>query len=235
MSNNANVGKVFNLTSRMGAPGKSPYEIAVEEGYTGTEAEFYAALVSLKDGPFLPLSGGTVTGQVLIKGKNGAASVYLSNSGLRISGLDDKGVDISTDYFDTGNGYVDGKPLLTVFGSEGDEAVILRNIETPVGEVDAANKRYVDAQKPALRTVTLSTSGWATATKKQTVLVAGVLADETKQVIHITHADKASSVVWTDADIWCEAQGADTLTFSCGTVPTKSVNLIIEIEEVRAE
>lgn len=43
-----------------GRDGKSPYEAAVEEGYTGTEAEFYAALVSLQDAPFLPLKGGTL-------------------------------------------------------------------------------------------------------------------------------------------------------------------------------
>ena len=36
----------------------SPYQKAVAAGYTGTEAEFYAALVSLQNGPFLPLSGG---------------------------------------------------------------------------------------------------------------------------------------------------------------------------------
>jgi hypothetical protein len=43
-----------------GAPGKSAYRSAQENGYTGSEAEFYAALVALKDGPFLPLKGGTL-------------------------------------------------------------------------------------------------------------------------------------------------------------------------------
>lgn len=47
-----------------GRDGKSPYEAAVDQGYTGTEAEFNAALVSLKDGPFLPLSGGTLSGNL---------------------------------------------------------------------------------------------------------------------------------------------------------------------------
>ena len=36
----------------------SPYQIAVAGGYTGTEAEFNAALVSLEVAPFLPLSIG---------------------------------------------------------------------------------------------------------------------------------------------------------------------------------
>lgn len=47
-----------------GADGKSAYQSAVEAGYTGTEAEFYAALVTLQDAPFLPLSGGDMAGRV---------------------------------------------------------------------------------------------------------------------------------------------------------------------------
>ncbi len=55
---------------RAATAGKSPYEAAVEAGYTGTEAEFYAALVALKDGPFLPLSGGDIVGDFAVYGKN---------------------------------------------------------------------------------------------------------------------------------------------------------------------
>lgn len=58
-----------------GADGKSAYQSAKEQGYTGTEAEFYAALVSLKDGPFLPLSGGTISAAVTL-----AASGWSSNA-----------------------------------------------------------------------------------------------------------------------------------------------------------
>ncbi len=32
-----------------GEPGESPYEAAAAEGYTGTEADFYAALLALGD------------------------------------------------------------------------------------------------------------------------------------------------------------------------------------------
>lgn len=54
-----------------GAGGQSPYEAAVEAGYTGTEAEFYAALVSLSSGPFLPLSGGQMDNDAEIRLNNG--------------------------------------------------------------------------------------------------------------------------------------------------------------------
>ena len=40
----------------------------MDAGYTGTEAEFYAALVSLQNAPFLPLSGGTMTGALTLSG-----------------------------------------------------------------------------------------------------------------------------------------------------------------------
>lgn len=54
-----------------GTGGKSAYQEAVEAGYTGTEAEFYAAIVSLKNGPFLPLSGGDVAGAFAVVDGNG--------------------------------------------------------------------------------------------------------------------------------------------------------------------
>lgn len=51
-----------------GPAGASPYQVAVAAGYTGTEAAFYAALVALQNGPFLPLGGGTLTGDLKVKG-----------------------------------------------------------------------------------------------------------------------------------------------------------------------
>lgn len=60
-----------------GSPGKSAYQSAVEAGYTGTEAEFYAALVTLKNAPFLPLSGGTLTGNLTGK--------YLAGTWLQVT------------------------------------------------------------------------------------------------------------------------------------------------------
>lgn len=50
-----------------GTNGKSAYQAAVDAGYTGTEAEFNAALLTLKSSPFLPLAGGTMTGNILFR------------------------------------------------------------------------------------------------------------------------------------------------------------------------
>lgn len=50
-----------------GTNGKSAYQTAVDAGYTGTEAEFNAALLVLKNSPFLSLAGGTMTGNILFR------------------------------------------------------------------------------------------------------------------------------------------------------------------------
>lgn len=44
--------------------GKSAYEQAKEAGYSGTEENFHSALATLQNAPFLPLSGGTMTGNI---------------------------------------------------------------------------------------------------------------------------------------------------------------------------
>ena len=64
-----------------GADGKSAYQQAVDAGYTGTEAAFYAALASMKDAPFLPKSGGTMMGD-LNMGSWLIKHVYLDDVGL---------------------------------------------------------------------------------------------------------------------------------------------------------
>ena len=52
-------------TGAAGANGKSAYQYAKDGGYTGTEAAFQALMGS---GPWLPASGGTLTGDLRIKG-----------------------------------------------------------------------------------------------------------------------------------------------------------------------
>lgn len=68
----------------------------------------------------------------------------VSRDGIIVAGQDAKGVLITNDYMETAEGYVDGKPVLGFYGTENDELSILRNIESPVQDNDAANKKYVD-------------------------------------------------------------------------------------------
>lgn len=86
------------------------------------------------------------------------------------------------------------------------------------------------AAKPLLRTATLSASGWSN--NSQTVTVSGVVADINEQSITITVADKNSSLAWAENGLWCDAQGTNSLTFTCDSVPAESVNLRIAIQGV---
>ena len=89
------------------------------------------------------------------------------------------------------------------------------------GDVTAA-KLAEDAKSKGIA-VTLATANWAD--NAQTVAVEGVTADNNVLVA----AAPESRTAWNDAEIYCSAQAAGTLTFACGTVPTADVtaNVII--------
>lgn len=76
---------------------------------------------------------------------------------------------------------------------------------------------------PVARTATLTVAGWSN--KAQSVSVAGVTANS---IITATYAP-ASRAAWIDADVYCSAQGAGTLTFTCDTVPTQALTANIVI------
>lgn len=162
-----------------GPAGKSAYQSAQENGYTGSEAEFYAALVALKDGPFLPLKGVALN--------DGAVISHLGN---------------------------------------------------PTEEHHAATKGYVDGVRPKGYLITLSSSEWAKepiaggTIFNQTVNVPGVVADEAKQLIMPMPAS-ASQDAYAAAGIACTAQGANSLTFRCQTVPTADITVYVAVQEVR--
>lgn len=87
--------------------------------------------------------------------------------------------------------------------------------------------------KPITRSVTLSASGWDSSAKTQTITVAGVLADETKQLITPAPA-LASQAAYYDAVILCTGQAADQLTFTAKKIPTDDLTVYVTIQEVGA-
>lgn len=89
------------------------------------------------------------------------------------------------------------------------------------------------AETPVSTAVTLSTSGWDSSAKIQTVTVSGILADETKQLITPTPA-LASQTAYYDAVILCTGQAADKLTFTAKKVPTDDLTVYVTIQEVSA-
>lgn len=142
----------------LGLPGKSAYQAAVDGGFTGTEEEFNAALAGMKDGPFLPLAGGIVTGDLEVGGTFGITSknntslyAFILNTspdnlaGLSISSEQSRLIDFS-DGSDTIGLSQEGSTL--VFSSDPNapdpEHVCLRGIASPTETTDAATKGYVD-------------------------------------------------------------------------------------------
>lgn len=78
--------------------------------------------------------------------------------------------------------------------------------------------------------ITLRSSSWSSE-KTQTVLVSGVLADETKQLIQPVPSSASQSAYY-DAGVICTGQSADSLTFACQTTPTEDLMVYIVIQEV---
>lgn len=110
-----------------GKDGKSPYQQAVEGGYTGTEAEFKAILAS---GPWLPANRtegalyGASLGELYIRkpyNNNAVATI------LAAQNLDEI-----------------GNPIIELRGGALDGPIKITNVHDPDNDSDVANKKYVD-------------------------------------------------------------------------------------------
>lgn len=98
-------------------------------------------------------------------------------------------------------------------------------------DVGAATPADVDAAKPVLRAATLTTSGWSG--NSQTVAVSGVVANSSAQLIYVSPANKDSATAWGEAGVFCSAQGANSLTFVCDSVPSANISVNISIQEAQ--
>lgn len=89
---------------------------------------------------------------------------------------------------------------------------------------------WKDATKAKITTVTLLASGWDSTTPTQTVTATGILADETKQLIQAMPAPASMSAI-IDAGAYCSAQGENSLTFTCTTVPTEDIVFNVSFQD----
>ena len=101
------------------------------------------------------------------------------------------------------------------------------NLASPTYDSDAANKAYVDSKAPTYQVIALSSSAWAS--NSQTVTVGGVTADELAQLIAPTPAIASQSAYY-EAGIMCTGQAANSLTFTCQTVPTSNLTVYVVIQ-----
>lgn len=180
------------------------------------------------DERYLQLSGGTIEVDATV-----SAALTLKNT--HSTGND---TDVNrTAYldFETGNGkvvresmnYDEGYATVSFYDVENDDFVMISGLLDPAYNADAANKAYVDSKAPTSVTVTLTTSGWSSNT--QTVTVSGVVASETAQLITPTPAIASQSAYY-EAGIMCTGQAANSLTFTCQTVPTSNLTVYVVIQ-----
>ena len=175
-----------------------------EGGTTGQVLTKTSTGEEWSDAPSGLPEGGT-EGQILEKTSSGAAWVDAPESGLTQEQADGR-------YLQLSGGTLTG--ALTLNGE-------------PTEDLQAAPKQYVDALKPLARTITLTTSGWSSNT--QTVTVSGVSASETAQLITPTPAIASQSAYY-EAGIMCTGQAANSLTFTCQTVPTSDLTVYVVIQ-----
>ncbi len=184
--------------------------------------------------------GGT-EGQILEKTSSGAAWVDAPESGLtqeqadarylQLSGGTMTGAIMASFGQDFGI-FFDEERNSIVIGSGGPTFSVSANnvVEVefePTTANGVVNKAYVDSKFPTSVTVTLTASGWSSNT--QTVTVSGVVASETAQLITPTPAIASQSAYY-EAGIMCTGQAANSLTFTCQTVPTSNLTVYVVIQ-----
>lgn len=176
------------------------------------------------DGRYLQLTGGTLTGEVDM-GQN-----PIRNVGTIFGGT---GFTIRSNGTTAMNAYMlnistsDGTYISGGLTSSSIDATNITVSNVGSGDTAVPNKAYVDSKAPTSVTVTLTTSGWSSNT--QTVTVSGVSASETAQLITPTPAIASQSAYY-EAGIMCTGQAANSLTFTCQTVPTSNLTVYVVIQ-----
>ena len=96
---------------------------------------------------------------------------------------------------------------------------------------NADTNGYLENRMARSVRVSLPVSGWKS--QKQTVTVAGVLADESAQLIYPVPT-LASQTAYMDASIRCTAQGENSLTFTADATPSADITVYVVIQGVKA-
>ena len=190
----------------------------------GTTLEQYAAQLAAiaVSAPWLPLSGGTMTGNLDLGGKS-----ILNAAGISVASFT-----LNASIGGSGSAQISTNGSQVSFESGFGSSMRLSGISSPSSSDDAATKGYVDSKGPKTATVTLTTDGWRKG--EQTVTVTGILADSSAQIVDVCPANKPSADRWAAAGVWCTSQAANSLTFSCDSVPTEDINVNIRMQGVSA-
>lgn len=123
-----------------GTNGKSAYDAAKSAGYSGTESAFNAALSTMQNAPFLPIAGGTLTGNLTLKGSQnfGTKINFGERDYVHIGELTDDCLEIKAEKVDfvlgdttTSRFTINGEPLSGSVGFGTISATVDNNVGTP--------------------------------------------------------------------------------------------------------
>ena len=115
-----------------------------------------------------------------------------------------------------------GTPANTTTGTTYAAASVPNN--TTFGTQGSIYNVY-NATKHSTVTVTLSVAGWNSSTKVQSVTASGVT---TSNLVLVSPAP-ASTSVYSAAGVYCSAQGSNSLTFTCSSIPTAAITVNVVI------
>lgn len=181
------------------------------------------------DERYLQLTGGTMTGPIYLNAVDSPKSILsirgIPNAQSIVRVQTNRGATLF--YFQSVNPLLYGSIVIVPESNNPDGPCRVANVATPISDTDVANKAYVDSKAPTSVTVTLFSSSWSNNT--QTVTVSGVSATETAQLITPTPAIASQSAYY-EAGIMCTGQAANSLTFTCQTVPTSNLTVYVVIQ-----
>ena len=194
------------------------------------------------DGKYLKLTGGDVSG--LLRILNGALllnqedeqyqnSIIVGTNQFGLYKLGETRQNIAEISIDFGsNGVNSGSVNISAYDFlvKSDNAKFNNPVTVGAGTADSHAATVAQAV-PKLTIVTLPASGWDSSTKSQTITVAGVDADETKQWIECTGCISNQSA-FDDAGIKITGFAENRLTFTATTVPTVDLQVGVKIEAI---
>ena len=134
---------------------------------------------------------------------------------------------LDTMFTSTGGTFTGTPEINTTYYFSSDNMIVR---ETEVATLNGYVGSMIDAASKSV-SVTLAAASWDSTAKTQTVTVTGVSATETAQMITPVPA-MASQSAYYNAGILCTRQAANSLTFTCKTVPTADLTVYVVIQEV---
>ena len=136
---------------------------------------------------------------------------------------------LDTMFTNTGGTFTGIPEINTTYYLSSDNMIVR---ETEVATLNGYVGAMIEAASKSV-SVTLAAASWDSTAKTQTVTVTGVKASETAQMITPVPAIASQSAYY-DAGILCTRQAANSLTFTCKTVPTADLTVYVIIQEVGA-